>query len=336
MPKFLIIRFSSIGDIILTTPIIRCLKEQVKDAEIHFLTKKTHHHIVENNTYIDKCYFFDKSLIKIIPLLKKEKYDYIIDLHNNIRSRRASFKLNQKTFRFDKLNIKKWLLVNFKINLLPDEHLVDRYFRSVQSFGVVNDGKGLDYFIPEKDIVSMESLPLSHRNGYVGMVIGATYSTKRLPVKKLISICKKIDKPIVLLGWKGDEGYGYQIWEDLGDKVYNACGKFNLNQSASLVQQADIIMTHDTGLMHVAAAFNKRTISIWGNTVPEFGMTPYMNKELFSVIEVEGLSCRPCSKIGFQRCPKGHFKCMHLIDEERIVGEISQWENQLNPVKQSL
>ncbi len=333
MPKILIIRFSSIGDIVLTTPIVRCLKEQVQGAEIHFLTKKAHQNIIENNKYIDKCYLFDKSLLKIMPALKQEKYDYIIDLHNNIRSKRTSFYLNVKTFRFNKLNIRKWLLVNYKLNFLPDTHLVDRYFATVKSLGTLNDGKGLDYFIPEKDKVSISTLPASHQNGYVGFVIGANYSTKRLPVKKIISICKKINKPIVLIGWKGDEGYANKIWEDLGGKVYNACGLYNLNQSASLVEQADIIITNDTGLMHIAAAFNKRIISIWGNTVPEFGMTPYVKKELFSIIEVTDLPCRPCSKIGFQKCPKGHFKCMNLIDEQRIVDKTEQWEKELSLIK---
>ncbi len=319
MPKILIIRFSSIGDIVLTTPIIRCIKQQIKDVEIHYLTKNAHQNVIENNIYIDKCYLLDKSFNNILPALQKEKYDYIIDLHNNIRSKRVCLLLNAKSFTFNKLNIRKWLLVNFKFNTLPDIHLVDRYFKSIKSLGVVNDNKGLDYFIAEKDMVSINTLPATHRNGYIGFVIGANYSTKRLPVSKIMSICRKIDKPIVLLGWKGDEGYGNQVWREVGDKVYNACGIYNINQSASLVQQADMIITHDTGLMHIAAAFNKKTISVWGNTVPEFGMTPYMNKELFTVVEVKDLPCRPCSKIGFQKCPQVHFKCMHLIDEEEIL-----------------
>ena len=93
--------------------------------------------------------------------------------------------------------------------------------------------------------------------------------------------------------------------------IYNACGKFNLNQSASLVRQADYVFTHDTGLMHVAAAFKKRVYSIWGNTIPRFGMYPYRTR--FTVLENNRLECRPCSKIGYAKCPRGHFKCMRDI-----------------------
>jgi ADP-heptose:LPS heptosyltransferase len=323
LPKILIVRFSSIGDIVLTSPIIRCLKNQVPGAEIHYLTKKSYKELVETNPRIDKFFLLEKSLTKLLPALKMEGYDYIVDLHNNLRSKRVGVKLGVKTYTFKKLNIYKWLLVNFKINLLPKEHLVDRYFNALKSLGVMNDGKGLDFFIPEQDRVPLTSLPASHQNGYIAFVIGANYSTKRLPLSKIISLCKKINKPIVLLGWKNEEHNGNEIQKEVPLLVYNGCGIFNINQSASLVEQASLIISHDTGLMHIAAAFKKRIISIWGNTVPEFGMWPYLEKNLYTTIEVKGLSCRPCSKIGFSQCPKGHFKCMEEINEEEVLRAIN-------------
>ena len=102
-------------------------------------------------------------------------------------------------------------------------------------------------------------------------------------------------------------------------RIYNACGKLNLNQSASVVKQADVLITHDTGLMHIAAAFEKKIVSVWGNTVPEFGMYPYQKEENFKIVEVKDLSCRPCSKIGHKKCPKGHFDCMQKIDVDDVV-----------------
>ncbi len=116
----------------------------------------------------------------------------------------------------------------------------------------------------------------------------------------------------MLLGGKEDSQAADEIEKVLGDKIINACGKYNLNQSASLVQQAEYIITHDTGLMHIASALKKKVISIWGNTVPEFGMYPYLTE--FKIIENKELSCRPCSKIGYNKCPKGHFKCMNDLN----------------------
>jgi ADP-heptose:LPS heptosyltransferase len=332
MLKFLIIRFSSIGDIVLTTPVIRCVKQQVKDAEVHYLTKKKFSPLLESNPYIDKFYTIESSLIgtEILKALKKENYDLIIDLHHNIRSAQVKLYLGKKSRAFYKLNIEKWLRVNFRINKLPNVHIVDRYFETVKSLGVVNDGKGLDYFIPKKDEVDLSTLPTQFQSGYIGFIIGAKYFTKQLPAEKIISIIKKINQPVVLLGGKEDEEKGNKIEQEIrsqdpGVGIYNACGKFNINQSASLVRQAKKIITHDTGLMHIAAAFKKEIISVWGNTIPEFGMYPYYgDSEIRNwKLEIKNLKCRPCTKLGFSKCPKKHFRCMMDIDEEEIASAVN-------------
>lgn len=319
MKKILIIRFSSIGDIVLTTPVIRCIKEQQPNTEIHYLTKKVFKGILENNPYITKIHTIDKDVKEVIKELKKEKFNLIIDLHNNIRSVQTKTALGKRSSTFKKLNFKKWMLVNFKINKMPAKHIVDRYIQTVKKLGIVNDNKGIDYFIPEKDVVNISSLPLSHQNGYIGFVIGAKHYTKQLPVEKIISVCKKLNQPIVLLGGKDDLGKANQIEKGVGSMIYIACGKYNLNQSASLIKQATKIITHDTGLMHIASAFKKEIISIWGNTVPAFGFSPYLPGADSRIVEVNNLSCRPCSKIGHKKCPKGHFKCMLEINENEII-----------------
>jgi ADP-heptose:LPS heptosyltransferase len=327
--KILIIRFSSIGDIVLTSPVPRNIKKTLSDAEVHFCTKKQFAGIVENNPYIDKVKILEGDLKELIKDLKKEKYDFIVDLHNNLRTRIIKARLGVKSSTFNKLNFEKWLLVNLKVNKMPNIHIVDRYMNTVKELGVTNDEQGLDYFIPDKDEIELEWLPESFRQGYVAFVIGAAHATKRLPVEKMIELCDRINKPIVLLGGKEDAENGEKITKfferikenityeegllELNKKseVYNACGKFNLNQSASLVKNAKVVFSHDTGLMHIAAAFKKEIISIWGNTTPFFGMYPYKTK--FTVLENNKLSCRPCSKIGYKKCPKGHFRCMNDI-----------------------
>ncbi|MDX5346219.1 MAG: glycosyltransferase family 9 protein [Hymenobacteraceae bacterium] len=328
MKKILIIRFSSIGDIVLTTPVIRAVKQQVPGAEVHFCTKPAFKSFLEPNPYIDKLHVLSGSLNELVAELKAEKFDFIIDLHNNLRTRIIKARLGVASRSFNKLNYEKWLMVNFKLNRLPNVHIVDRYLEAAAPLGVKNDGKGLDYFIPEKDEVNLQELPETHRNGYVGVVIGAQHFTKRLPLPRLIELCEKINKPIILLGGPDDTATGEAIFNHFSEIqpknnqsainnqqlpiIYNACGKYNLNQSASLIKQAEVIFSHDTGLMHIAAAFGKKIYSIWGNTIPEFGMYPY--KTDFVKLEVKELSCRPCSKIGYNKCPKGHFKCMNDLD----------------------
>lgn len=294
---------------------MRCLKQQVPGAEVHYLTKKGFRGLIDTNPYVDKVHLLSDDWEAMIAALQAEKFDLIVDLHKNLRTLRVKRALRKVTaVSFNKLNIEKWLLTSFlKINKLPQEHIVDRYLATVQSLGVVNDGCGLDYFIPEKDEVNATDLPMSHQAGYVGVVIGAALNTKKLPVEKLKELCSLIQKPIVLLGGPEDRLEGDEIAAVDHVKIYNACGKFNLNESACLVRNARIIVTHDTGLMHIAAAFKKPVISIWGNTVPAFGMTAYYGNAATpsKIFEVEGLSCRPCSKIGYKKCPRGHFKCMN-------------------------
>ena len=314
--KVLIIRFSSIGDIVLTTPVIRCLKLQEPSTEIHYLTKKTFQSLLENNPYIHKIHAIEKDIKEITSVLKKENFDWIIDLHNNLRSLHLKFLLGRPATVFKKLNFQKWLLVQFKINVMPPVHIVDRYLQTIQQFGIKNDLKGLDYFIPEKDEVDPSGFPVTHQQQYIGFVIGAKHFTKQLPIEKIISICKKLAQPIILLGGKEDYERGAAIEKAVGQFIYNACGRYNLNQSASIIRQATRIISHDTGLMHIAAAFNKNISSVWGNTVPAFGFSPYQPGNKSMIIEVVHLPCRPCSKIGYDKCPKGHFKCMQEIDEQ--------------------
>jgi ADP-heptose:LPS heptosyltransferase len=327
--KFLVIRFSSIGDIVLTTPVVRVLKTQLDDAEVHYVTKQQYKSIVESNPYIDKVFALETDLNELINQLKREKYDYVIDLHNNLRTRIVKWKLGVTSFSFRKLNVEKWLLVNMKINKLPALHIVDRYLETVKALGVKNDALGLDYFIPEKDEVPLDWIPQTHQKGYVAYAIGAQHETKKLPVQRMIELCDKINRPIVLLGGKEDFENAETIRKfferptssseyetglmELGKKtiIYNACGLYNLNQSASLLKQARYVFAHDTGLMHIAAALKKEVFSIWGSTIPAFGMYPYRTK--FTVLENTKLSCRPCSKIGFDKCPKGHFNCMNKM-----------------------
>ena len=325
--KLLIIRFSSIGDIVLTTPVVRCLKQQVPDVEIHYLTKFSFHKVIASNPYVDKFYYLNNDWDLLMHELKEENYDYIIDLHHNLRTIKLKKELKVKSFAFNKLNVQKWLLTNFKINRMPAIHIVDRYMDTVKTFGIRNDGKGLDYFIPKEEEIQQKDLPQAHALGYIGIVIGAAHATKKLPVHQLKELCASLHHPVVLLGGPEDRTIGDEVSTVDHIKIYNACGKFSINESADLVRKAKLIITHDTGLMHIAAAFKKPIISVWGNTVPVFGMSPYYgNADVqHQQFQVEKLSCRPCSKIGYDACPKKHFKCMEQQDVQQIAALAQSW-----------
>ena len=313
--KILIIRFSSIGDIVLTTPVIRCVKKQFPDAEVHYVTKEVFKNILIHNPYIDKVHTFKEDISELYEPLKAENFDVVIDLHKNLRSLRLKQKLKAKKYSFDKLNLQKFLAVNFKqINKLPNKHIVDRYFDAVAPLGIKSDGKGLDHFIHQNDRVDVSSLLTDHlQKTFVALVVGGSYFTKKIPLNKLSEICKNSKLPIIVLGGKEDKPVGDELQNQF-PQLINTCGQYTINQSASIIEQAEWVVSSDTGLMHIAAAYNKKIISMWGNTIPEFGMSPYLPNLENKILEVKNLSCRPCSKLGYKKCPKGHFKCMNDLD----------------------
>ncbi len=321
--KILIVRFSSIGDVVLTTPVVRCVKQQL-NAEVHFITKKSFLPVLENNPYVDKIFTIEKSIDEVISELKKEGYDYVIDLHHNLRTASLKRKLSGKSFSFPKKNIAKFLLTTFKINRMPKVHVVDRYFEAVKSLGVKNDLLPCDMFLLEEDEVNLQDYGLENKQ-YLAVAMGAQFATKQMPIDLMKNVLQKVEIPIVLVGGPTDIERSTALKNSLeSHNVIDFCGKLTLRQSAFMTKHARVLLTGDTGLMHIASCFETPTVSVWGNTVPDFGMYTYAptKPENSSIHEVNGLSCRPCSKIGYQECPKKHFKCMLDQDPEKIFKDI--------------
>ena len=315
--KILVIRFSSMGDIIYTTPVVRCLKEQLHGAEVHFLTKPAFKYIYDNNPYTDKLLLLKPNLSDTIAEIKAEKYDYIIDLHNNLRTAIIKLRTGIKSSTYRKQTIRKWLSLKLNLKLVPPVHLVDRYLKATAFLGIKNDGLPINYYLKAGHELS-KLLPKSHQNKYIAFVIGATHFTKRMPNEKIINICRQINYPVVLLGGNDVKANGEIIAQALGDKIYNACGITTLDESVYLVSKAEKVVGFDTGLTHIAEAFNRPIASIWGGTAPELlGVQPYHVKDAI-VVEID-LPCRPCSKFGLEKCPLGHFKCMNDIPENLVI-----------------
>ncbi|MGI4727533.1 MAG: glycosyltransferase family 9 protein [Janthinobacterium lividum] len=315
--KILVIRLSSMGDIIYTTPVVRCLKLQLPGAEIHFLTKPLFKYIYEGNPYLDKLLLLQENLNDTIREIKAERYDYLIDLHNNLRTTIIKFKTGIPASTHKKNPIKKLLYLKLRWNLLPKKHIVEQYLETVRFLGVKNDEKPINYYVKQQYQLA-DLLPASHQNKFMVFIIGATHFTKRMPNEKVIRICKEINTPVVLLGGKDVQENGEAIAFFTGEKVYNACGKISLDQSVFILTKAEKIIGFDTGLTHIAEAFAVPIASVWGSTVPELvGVWPYQTQNA-EVVGVD-LYCRPCSKYGLEKCPLGHFKCMHDIPDEQLI-----------------
>jgi len=323
MKTYLVIRFSSIGDIVLTTPIIRRLKEQTK-AQVHVLTKRSFAKMLESNPYVDKVISIDSKVQEAYAELNKTNYDEVIDLHNNLRSAAVKKYVKAPSYSFPKLNIEKFILVHFKINNLPDIHIVDRYMETVKHLGVEDDQKGLDYFIPSNIHVDiLQDFSMEYTKGYVAFVIGGQHDGKMCSREKIAEICSEIKEPVLLLGGPEDSEKGRWIAEHSKGFVTNAAGDYSLDESAFLLQKSKAVITHDTGLMHIASAFKKKIISLWGGTVPELGMYPYRPGEGSVILEVKH-PMRPSSKLGTRKGIYRLWNFMDRIPTQKIIDSLQE------------
>ena len=316
--KILIIRFSSIGDILLVTPLLRCLKEQVPGVELHLITKEQFLPLLEHHPQLHKIHVFKKEPDTCYDVLKAEHFNYVLDLHHNLRSLKVKKALGVPAFSFNKLNLQKFAAVYLKMReVLPAVHIVERYFNTTEFLKVKEDGKGLEIFIDPADETSYESLTGKPARAFLALVIGGSYYTKKIPIEKLREIISRAVLPVVLMGGSEDRSIGDQLAAEFPE-VLQTCGHLRLMQSASLISKAEWVVTGDTGLMHIASAFNKKIVSVWGNTIPEFGMGPYLPNAANKIRQIDQLPCRPCSKLGHSSCPAGHFRCMQDQDFEFI------------------
>jgi ADP-heptose:LPS heptosyltransferase len=337
--RLLFIRFSSIGDIVFTTPSIRAAKEQLPGIEIHFLTKASMKAVTEANPYIDQFHYLENDLSSTINQLKSIEFDYVIDLHKNFRTFKIKHALGVPSLTYKKLSWQKLLLTKLHLNFMPVRHISDRCLDTLKPLGVINDGKGLDYFVPNQMKLNTNAFPASHMNGYIALVIGASFASKKLPIEKLQELCALLNYPVVLVGGKEDNLEGEQVAKVDPIKIFNACGKFSLHESALIVQQSKTVISHDTGFLYIACAYHKKTVAIWGATSPALQVEPYyptldLNSnsaqnaqaaEMYYNAIVPNLPCQPCSNYGTKQCPQGHFACMHLQNISMIATKANSY-----------
>ncbi len=209
------------------------------------------------------------------------------------------------------------------IGQLPRVHTVERYARALQPLGCALDDQGLEFFLPEEArTLARQIVSRNFATPPVAVVLGGNYFTKRWPREYFVELLNGLGQPVLLLGGKPETEDAAWIASQLKVCAFNAVAQYDLLLSAALLEHAQCVVTHDTGLMHIATALGCKIFSIWGNTVPELGFAPY-KASLSVIIENKAVDCRPCTKLGYEKCPKGHFKCMRDLLPEQVLREIN-------------
>lgn len=326
--RILVIRFSSIGDIVLTTPVLRRLRAAYPEAVIDFCIKSPFASLVEGSPYLNTVYTSDAP--------PRGRYDLVVDLQNNLSSRSLVQSISyHELYRYHKKNWKKLLLVRTGLNLFGTaESVVDRYMAAIEGRQIAGDGKGCELWLSDNDRNFAASVDCGGGRR-LAVCFGANHLTKRYPPKKFASIIEavlsELRLSVLLLGGTEDVGQADEIIAALSvaavPGVVNLAGKTSLTESAAVLERCDAVLTNDTGLMHMASAFGKQLFVLFGSSVGEFGFLPYRTP--YCMFEIVDLACRPCSHIGKDHCPKGHFKCMMDIPEHAVIEKITDYFKKL-------
>jgi lipopolysaccharide heptosyltransferase II len=338
--KILIIRFSSIGDIVLASPLIRILHKRFPASQIDFIVQKQYAELLRYHPDLNFIHEFDteggfSELCRLAGKIRNEKYDLIIDIHNSLRSRFIRYLSNAvKVAVINKRIIARTILVKTKKNYYRDlVSVADRYIEPVKTYGVENDANGLEVFIPDGTVSQLSEkmldLKLDTFENIIGLCPSAKHPTKRWPEERFIELgirlTHKLKARIVIFGGRNDTALCAAIADGInrkseGECAANYCGQFSLLETAAAIKLCGIIVTNDSGLMHIAAAMRRKVVAIFGSTVCEFGFFPVGTENI--IVERKGLYCRPCSHIGRGCCPEGHFRCMNEISVDDVVDAI--------------
>jgi ADP-heptose:LPS heptosyltransferase len=311
----LIIRISAIGDVVLSSAMYRCIKAVYPDIRLSVVCGTQVAPLLENHPLIDELLVYDKRK-GIITGELQTSYDHICDLQHNRHSARILSKVRGPLASLDKQNLRKWLMVNGKWKVANCRHRLSAYF-SCAPPGVQYDGKGLDLIPPPEDWV----VPVRIENEYSVLIPGAAHGTKAIPYEVAVDLLRKIKGRVVVLGGPAETDIGEKLEAAFPGQCISLCGKLNVRDSAWMIARAEKVIGGDTGLSHIAAAYDRNLDLIWGSTVPGFGMGPVFSdtsKAVFREFQVPDLGCRPCSKLGYSACPNGHFRCM-LENPARFV-----------------
>lgn len=342
--KTLIIRFSSIGDIVLSSLLVRAFRKRFPHSQLDFIVKEEFADLVRCNPHLTTIITFPQrgtftDLRRLRSRVQQTDYNLIIDIHDNLRSRFLCFGA-KSVVRIDKRKFVRFLLVNWKLNWYERfggaPSVAMRYLEPVRRFGVEDDGNGLELFFDDRATARVRELVQSSgfttRERFIGVCPAARHNTKMWFKEGFAevasSLSEKNNQPIVLFG-SGEEEIERcaemeSLIRNLGretvnpqPRTLNAAGKLSLAETAAMMDNCSLVITNDSGLMHIAAARKRNVVAIFGPTVRELGFFPFGTRSV--VVENENLECRPCTHIGRAQCPQGHFKCMRDISRQQVL-----------------
>jgi lipopolysaccharide heptosyltransferase II len=327
--KFLIIRFSSIGDVILTTPLVRCLRAAYPDSQIDFLVKSEFAIVLSQNSHISNILTFDKKagkgeLARVRSQVTNTGYTHILDIQKNIRSIYISTGSGAKVSSFSKKLFARNMLIRFNINIYREVKPVYlRYFESVANLGVTYDNRGTEVFPPssERDKITgiLELNNFLPQFPLLVVAPGAQWENKRWPVEGFAAaadnFCDETGAKTILIGGDGDIEICSSVQSLMKSAALNLAGKLSLMGSAALLGKASMVFTNDTGMLHMAQAMKAPVVAVYGPTTRELGFFPIPEN---SRVAETAISCRPCTQKGLHHCPKKHFRCMNDIKSEQV------------------
>ncbi len=319
MKKALIIRFNSIGDIVLTTPVIQSLSDA--GYVVDYLCKSAFAEIPTANPMVRRCWSYVDNLTALVRELKKEHYDLVVDLHNNLRSRKVRSGLKAPARVLKKRPIEQFLLTRFGRRPRVSKHIVHRFLATVAREGKISSEPKLSFHINQEAEAEISRLDLPASP--IAIAVGAAWQTKAIPEAKLIDVINQfVGYPIILLGGHAEKPKAIRLQQAVDNELIDLCGKVSISGSAAVIRRSLCLLTGDTGMMHIAASLGVPMVAIFGSTHPVLGYTPFYGergKDSFSIIQNNNLNCRPCTKQGKASCPKRHFKCMNDLDTRIII-----------------
>lgn len=317
---------------VLCAPAINLLRHHLgQDAELHFLTKAAFAPLLAPNPKLSRIHSLKADLSETIRELRAENFDYVLDLHQSLRSLRVLLALRKPFSVFDKLSFRRWLFTRFRLRHLLISHVCERYTEAakkclqylhipLQADFVAE----LDFFLSEAAEVRAEQLDFPFEGSYA-VVLGATHATKKWLPAYFLETINRLGLPVVLLGGKAERKEAEEIIAGIKVPFFDAVGGFDLQTSAAMLSRTRFVLTHDTGFMHIAAAFRKPVFALWGSTAPSLGFAPYQTQHI--PLELADLACHPCSKMGTANCPQGHFNCMRQLSPELVVSALQAYLN---------
>ena len=322
--KILILRLSSLGDILLASPLLKEIKNRFPDCLIDFVIKKEFVQAIEFNPNINNILLYEANNVNSLKKkFKSVNYDYILDLQNNFRSRQLLKGMKSQVYKFKKPTFKKFLLVHFKINLLKDKVSIAQHY--VNSFPLIKTTDlQLDFHYPkEKDAEADSIFPRNLKDKkIIGICPGSKHFTKRYPSELFAKVIKNLslmNYSVLLFGGRDDEEICALLALD-NSAIINFQNNNDLYLTSALMKKCSAVISNDSALMHLSCALNIPTAVIFGSTVSEFGFFPLNKKSV--IIESKKLNCRPCTHIGRKECPKGHFKCMNDISPDMVISKL--------------